>query len=183
MNGNDMPAPQQIPDLTSATGEPGVTDEDRNRYGVLLDHAAERGLLSPGDYRLRLAQLAEATSMEELQRIVTELPAFAGGTSPGAVASTTSGPLVVPGGLPGRSPGPPAVPGTPTPELDAALWASLTPASSRKSTRNPWIILAVVVTILMVAMVGLALVAAHVVHTQPGHATGIGGAGLSLLRP
>jgi len=183
MNGNEMPAPQPIPDLTLATPESGVTDEDRNRYGVLLDHAAERGLLSPADYRLRLAELAEATSMEELQRIVTELPAFDGSSSRGSASVTSPGSLAVFSGLPGRSSGPPAAPGTPTPELDAALWASLTPASSRKAGGNPWIILAVVVVILLAAMVGLALVAAHVVHTQPGHATGMGRAGLSLPRP
>ena len=183
MNGNEMPAPQLIPDLTLAIPEPEVTDADRNRYGVLLDHAAERGLLSPTDYRLRLAGLAEATSMEELQRIVTELPAFAAGSSPGSVAVATPVPLIVPGGLPGRSPAQPIVPVSPTPELDAALWASLTPASSRKAKGNQWIILAVVVVILLVAMVGLALVATHLIRTQPGHATGMARLGFSLLRP
>ena len=183
MNGNETPAPQPIPDLTLATPEPGVTDEDRNRYGVLLDHAAERGLLSPADYRLRLAELAEATSMEELQRIVTELPAFDGSSSRGSASVTSPGSLAVFSGLPGRSSGPPAAPGTPAPELDAALWASLTPASPRKAGGNPWIILAVVVVILLAAMVGLALVATHVVHTQPGHAIGTGRAGLNPLHP
>jgi len=183
MNGNDMPAPQPIPDLTLASPEPGVTDEDRNRYGILLDHAAERGLLSSADYRLRLTQLAEATSIEELQRIVTELPAFGGVASPKAVPVASAGDLALAGGQPGRSLGPPVLTGTPAAELDAALWASLTPPNSRRSSGNPWTILAVVVVILLVAMVGLALVAAHLVHTQPGHATGMRTAVLSLLRP
>lgn len=182
-NGNEMPVPQPIPDLTLATPPPGVTDEDRNRFGVLLDHAAERGLLSPAAYQVRLAELADATSVEELQRIVTELPAFEGSASRVAAPATSPSPMAAPGGPSSRSPGPAAFPRTPTPKLDAALWASFTPASPRKSTGNPYIILAVVVVILLVAMVGLALVAAHVAHTQPGHATGMGTAGLSLLRP
>ena len=53
-----------------------MTDEDRNRFGILLDHASERGLLTPLEYEFRLSELAEATSMDELRRIVTELPAF-----------------------------------------------------------------------------------------------------------
>jgi len=183
MNGNEMPGPQPIPDLTSATPASGVTDEDRNRYGVLLDHAAERGLLSPSAYQSRLAELAEATSVEQLRRIVTELPVFEGGEHRAAAPTASPGPMVVPGGPPSPSRGTAALPGTPAPELDAALWASLTPASSRQGQGNPWIILAVVVLILLAAMVGLALVAAHVVHTQPGHATGTGVAGLSLLHP
>jgi len=183
MNGNEMPVPQPVPDLILATPAPGVTDEDRNRYGVLLDHAAERGLVSPSVYQFRLAELAEATTVEQLQRIVTELPAFEAGACRAAVPGAPSGPTAVPGGPPSRSPGPAALPGAPTPELDAALWASLTPASSRRPQGSPWIILAVVVGILLVAMVGLALVAAHVVHTQPGRATGMGVVGLSLLHP
>jgi hypothetical protein len=169
MNGNEMAAPQPVPDLTSGAPAPAVTDEDRNRYGVLLDGAAERGLLSAADYQVRLTELAEATSVEQLQRIVSELPAF-GGAAP------------VPAASPPASPGPVAVPGTPAPALDAALWASLTPATSRKGTGNPWMILAVVIVILLVAMVGLALVAARVAHTHTGGTAGTGAATLSSLR-
>jgi hypothetical protein len=183
MNGNEMPAPQPIPDLTLSTLAPDVNDEARNRYGVLLGHAAERGLLPSAAHQFRLAELAEATSVEELQRIVTELPAFEGGASWAAVPAASPGPMAVPGGPSRRSPGPATFPGTSTPDIDAVLWASLTPASSRKSKGNPFIILSVVLAILLVAMVGLALVAAHVVHAQPGHATGVGAAELSPLRP
>ena len=38
--------------------------------------AAERGLLSPTEYQARLGEVAEASSVDELRRIVTELPAF-----------------------------------------------------------------------------------------------------------
>jgi hypothetical protein len=53
-----------------------VTDEDRTRYGQLLDRAAERGLLGTYDYEIRLADLASASTIEEMNRIVTELPVF-----------------------------------------------------------------------------------------------------------
>ena len=159
MNGNEMAKPLPIPDLDPAPPASGVTDEDRNRFGVLLDHAAERGLLSPAEYQCRLAELAGAASVDELQRIVTELPAFGGVVASGQM----------PGPSPGPSPGPKlpgTAPGTPAPEIDAALWANLTPAVDRRRWGNPWVVLAVLVVVLAAALVGLALVAAHVAHTQ-----------------
>ncbi len=54
-----------------------VTDEERTRYGVLLDRAAERGLLDSAEYEVRLRQLAEATTTDQMVAIVAELPAFA----------------------------------------------------------------------------------------------------------
>jgi len=173
MNGNEMAAPQPVPDLTPGPYRSEVTDEDRNRFGVLLDHAAERGLLSPADYQVRLAELAEAGSIEELQRIVTELPAF--GTTPG-MSPTSPQPSPRPSAQPSAVPG-----GQPAPELDAALWASLTPATPRRGRGNPWLVLLVVVAILLVAMVGLALVASHIIHTHPPGAARAGAAWISSL--
>jgi hypothetical protein len=63
-----------------------VTDEERSRYGRLLDSAAERGLLDPAEYEIRLRELAEATSTARMVEIVTELPVFA------APAPTTTRP-------------------------------------------------------------------------------------------
>ncbi len=54
-----------------------MTDDDRNRFGALLDKAAQRGLLSAADYEVRLRDLAVATTTEEMMAIVTDLPAFA----------------------------------------------------------------------------------------------------------
>jgi hypothetical protein len=54
-----------------------VTDEDRQVYGRLLDSAFERGLLGPYDYEVRLREVSEATSIEQMREIVTQLPAFA----------------------------------------------------------------------------------------------------------
>jgi hypothetical protein len=178
MNGNEMAAPQPVPDLSVGTVPGGVSDEDRNRYGVLLDHAAERGLLSAPDYQVRLAELADATSIEQLQRIVTEFPAFGGAA---ATPARTAPPAAVPTATPGDPTRPVPVPGTPTPELDAALWASLTPASPRRPGGNPWLILTIVIVILVVALVSLALVAAHVAHSHTGGTAGVVVAGLSRL--
>ncbi len=61
---------------TETTSVATVTDEDRSRYGVLLDHAAERGLLDSSEYEVRLRQLAEATTTEQMVAIVAELPAL-----------------------------------------------------------------------------------------------------------
>jgi hypothetical protein len=75
-----------------------VSDEDRNRFGMLLDKAAERGLLSAADYEVRLRDLAVATSTEEMVAIVTDLPAFAPapvsgtpGTSPPSIGLARRG--------------------------------------------------------------------------------------------
>jgi hypothetical protein len=59
-----------------STGSEAITDEERNRYGLLLDRAAERGLLGPSEYEVRLRELAEATTTEQMMQIVTELPVF-----------------------------------------------------------------------------------------------------------
>ncbi len=71
------PGPAPSPD----TGEV-VTDEERTRYGLLLDSAAERGLLDPADYEIRLRELAEATTKAQMVEIVAELPAFTATATP-----------------------------------------------------------------------------------------------------
>ena len=180
-DGTDRSAPRPDPGVAPGVAGPGpaapvpdpgaVTDEERNRYGVLLDHAAERGLLPPAEYQVRLAELAEATSVEQLQRIVTELPAFA---APGAPAAPPGRPAHAAGASARSTPDPAG--------LDSALWANLTPAKSRRGSGNPWVILAVVIAVLLVAIVVLALVAGHVAHTH--HAAGRAATGvLSRLRP
>ena len=123
---------------TSAGQEPaGVTDEDRNNYGVLPDHAAERGLLSTHEYEVRLGELAAATSLDEMRRIVTELPAFT------AVAATPSG---------SRRPSP--VVG---PDPAAA-------AGHRRS--GPWVVLGMLVVVIVAAMIVLAIYAEHMIRSH-----------------
>jgi hypothetical protein len=147
-----QPVPQAVPELALATA---VSDDERNRYGVLLDHAAERGLLTPTEYRERLIQLAEAPSIEDLQRIVTELPTFNVSGEPASSSARRAGQA--------RS----SAPDTPDPDaLVAALWANLTPATSRRASGNQWIFLGLMVLILIIAMVVLAFVAADMAHTH-----------------
>jgi hypothetical protein len=117
----------------------GVSDEDRNRFGILLDHAEERGLLGPGEYQVRLRELAEATSIEEMTEIVSTLPAF------GAVATPAKRPDA-----------------TPYPSAFGTL------PTKRQQRNPPWLLLLVVVAVILVAMVALAVVAAHVVHSHAG---------------
>lgn len=149
-------APLPVPELSGATdGTPApVSDDDRNRYGALLDSAAERGLLSPAEYQVRLVALADAGSEDELRRIVTELPLFAGpapdGTPTAPVSPVADRPLLA---------GDPAA-------LDSALWANLTPSRTRRTSSNPWAALAVVVVVLLVAIVALALVGSHLAHAH-----------------
>ena len=166
-------SPVPVPSVEPVGALPGVTDEDRNRYGVLLDHAAERGLLSPAEYQARLVELADATSVDQLQRIVTELPAF--GSAGPAPAVTVTAPRPVGGG--------PSPRGRVSGDVDAALWASRTPSVARRSRGNPWVVLLVVVAVLVVALVALALVAVHYSHTHPAGLAPAAGTVFSRLRP
>ena len=160
-NGHETAAPRRVPEADVSSQAPAVTDEDRNRYGALLDAAAERGLLSPTEYQARLGEVAEASSVAELQRIVTELPAFGAPTAAGAGGAAASS------GARGGTGGPAPAGGVPAaPDLDAILWAGRTRAVARKDRGNQWIVLAVVVAVLLVALVALGLVAAHLAHTH-----------------
>ena len=149
----------------------GVTDEVRNRYGVLLDHAAERGLLAPSEYQARLGELADATSEDQLRRIVTELPAFAVPTVTGAVGRSSRST----GTVTAQAVADPAA-------LDSALWSNLTPPRPGRTSGNPWVMLLLLVAVLLVAIVALALVAGHVAHTHHTGAAPVAGV-LSRLRP
>jgi hypothetical protein len=119
-----------------------VTDEDRNRFGTLLDHAAERGLLDPREYELRLGELASATSIDQMREIVTELPIL---STPPALAAARGK----------RGLGRTALTGPVT-----AGPSGVTPRSS------PWLILVVVVVLVVAALVFVAVYATHVVHSR-----------------
>jgi hypothetical protein len=157
-NGHDAVSPRPVPEAGFGGGPPAVTDDERNRYGALLDAAAERGLLSPTEYQARLGEVAEAPSVAELQRIVTELPAFG---IPTAAAAGRGAGVASSGGATASTAGGPSAP-----DLDAILWAGRTQAVARRDRGNQWIVLAVVVGVLLVALVALGLVAAHLTHTH-----------------
>ena len=123
-----------------AAPAPPVGDDDRHRFGLLLDHAAERGLLGARDYEVRLAELAAADSLEEMRRIVTDLPVFtAMPATPGRASSRRSAPV---GGAAG-------------PTLGA----------DRHRT-GPWVMVGMVVAVMVAALIVLSIVAGHLVRTH-----------------
>lgn len=122
-----------------------VTDDDRQRFGVLLDRALERGLLDPVEYQRRLGALAVATTVEELRDLVTELPAFRSGRAAGAPPKRSR-----PGGL-------------------AALGRPRYGATAT-ARRSPWPVLVVVLVVVAVLVVVLAVAASHLARTHRGSA-------------
>ncbi len=138
-----------------------VTDEDRNRFGALLDKAAERGLLGAADYQVRLRELAEAATTEEMVAIVTDLPAF---RAHSATASRTGSGSA--GTTAGRSTG------------DG--WPSGSEGQRRRGGASPWLILAVLVVLAVVSLVVLTLIVGHE-HRTPSGASDVGAA-VSALR-
>lgn len=118
-----------------------MDDDDRNVYGVLLDRAAERGLLSQSDYEVRLGELAAATSVEQMRRIVTDLPAFgAPPPAPSAHRSKRATPTVAP---------------------DMAL---VTVGGRRRS--SPWVLLAILVVVVLASLAFFSIYAEHLVHNH-----------------
>ena len=138
LNGGGPAAEKGAPPL--AQGSTTVSDEDRTAYGVLLDRAAERGLLSQYDYQVRLGDLAAATSIDQMQQIVTELPVFEAQASPTAPRRSRS----------------------------ATGVAAPAGAALRGSRTSPWLLLAIVVALAVVSLVFLAVYARHVGHSQGG---------------
>ncbi len=142
-------------------GSPGdqtnpVTDHDRTVYGDLLDRAAERGLLGEGEYQIRLGELAEATSIDQMQRIVTELPAFTPVSATSARRSSR--------------------------ETKAAKASQPGTVSGRRA--KPWVLLGIVVIVAVVSLVWLSIYAGHLAHSHnPGAvSTSVAAEPLSALR-
>ena len=95
--------------------------------------------------------------MDELRRIVTELPAFEAPTvvkrGKGAKKQTSSQGMTTDLPVPARL-------------GEGDLWAVQTPTAGRRKGANPWAILAVVVAVLLVALVMLGLVVSRVSHNR-----------------
>ena len=117
-----------------------VTDEDRTRYGVLLDRAAERGLLAPYDYEIRLGDLASATTVDQMNRIVTELPVFTAQATPPRKARRAIAAV----------------------DPDRPLGA---PTGGRRGA-NPWLMMVILVIIVAISLVLLAVLARHMVRSH-----------------
>ncbi len=151
------------PSCEAATSPAPVTIEDRNRYGLLLDKAAERGLLTAADYEARLRDLGEATSTEEMLAIVTDLPAFAR-------------PMASSAGRRGSRP--------PTPPGAHPLAGSPAPATgvTRSQRRRPWVMLVVLVVVVVLTLVVLGLSVGHL-HRSPPTGDPRSSARVSAQRP
>ncbi len=123
-----------------------VTDDERNRFGTLLDHAAERGLLSVAEYEFRLGELAVATSFDRMREIVTDLPVFT------PLAATTA----------------------PRSRRSGSGAAGSTPGGRRRS--NPWVVLGMLVVVIVALLVFFLIYAEHLVHGHdPGLVSGMAG--------
>ncbi len=61
-----------MPDAVSDSGNP--TDEDRDRYLRLLDNARDRGLLDVEEHARKVVAIGSASSLDELNEIVWQLP-------------------------------------------------------------------------------------------------------------
>ncbi len=167
----ELPVVDDVAGVMAAfAGDTGVVgDDERARYGVLLDRAAERGLLTPQEYGFRLGELASATTVDRMRELVTELPMLVSPVAkPARRLRSAKAPAaaVPPAGL-ASSTGP-AVP--------------TRPADGRS---NQWLMLAVVVVVLVLALLFFSIYAEHVAHShQSGLAptTGVVVRTLSVLR-
>ena len=160
--GGPSPVPEALPNrqVGSTAGPEAISDDERVRYLTLLDKALERQLLDPYDYQLRIQELSAATSRDEMQRIVTELPAFihpnarAGLPVGGRGAGARSGSFTGASSGMGRS----------GPGVGGLGAAGGKPARSRRS--RPWALLVAVVMVILVAFAVLAVFVEHEVHSR-----------------
>jgi hypothetical protein len=155
-NSSSPTAPIVVPTL--------VTDDDRHRFGLLLDRAAERGLLSTHEYELRLGDLAAADTLDEMARIVSELPVFAGLGRPIPQAKIPSA----------KRSSRVRSPAEPTPVVGAPM------AASPPRHANRWVMLVVVVLVVVAALVFLAAYARHMADTR---SNGVAAPALVLITP
>ena len=171
--GGPAPVPEALPNVQvgSTPGPGAISDDERVRYLTLLDKALERQLLDPYDYQMRIQELSAATSLDEMQRIVTELPAFihpnaragspVGGRGAGARSRSFTGSL---SGM-GRSG--PGVGGLGSAgELGGLGLGTAGGKAARSSRSRPWALLVAVVIVILVAFAVLALFVEHEVHSR-----------------
>jgi hypothetical protein len=136
----DVP-PDAPPSTVAADGDV-VSDDDRTRYGLLLDRAAERGLLSAYDYQVKLGELADATSIDQMNMIVSDFPAL---TVPPSPTRSTK---------PNRS----------TAAVASGVALAAGPDGRRRS--SPWVLLGVLVFVVLASIAFFYVYAEHLVHSR-----------------
>ncbi len=174
--GGPSPVPEALPNgqVGPAPGPGAISDDERVRYLTLLDKALDRQLLDPYDYQLRVQELSAATSLDEMQRIVTELPAFihpnaragspVGGRGAGARSRSLTGAssgmgrsgLAVGGLGAAREPG----------GLGGVGLGTAGGIATRSRRSRPWALLVAVVMVILVAFAVLAVFVEHEVHSR-----------------
>jgi hypothetical protein len=142
---------------------PPVTDEDRQVYGRLLDSAHERGLLGPYDYEVRLRELSDATSIEEMKAIVTEMPIFV--QPPAVGTSRRTGSLLSSSRASSRARSRPEMTAEGTP---GSLGLSGTSRGRGRSGSNPWARMVVLLAVVVVLLVALSIFAQHAIKSHSG---------------
>lgn len=111
----------------------------------------ESGLLGAYDYETRLSDLADASTIDEMKKIVTELPMFSA-SAPTAKPRKSS--------LFSTSPGSPRSQTTPGSEY------SRIPGVATKGRSNPWTKLIILLVVVVVMFVALSIYAEHLVHNR-----------------
>lgn len=138
--------------------QPPVTDDDRQLYGRLLDSAMERGLLGAYDYEIRLHDLAEASTIDEMKKIVTELPMFSAPT-PSAKPRKSSHLSI--------SPSPPGSSSTP-----GSAYSRI-PGVATKGRSNPWTKLIILLVVVVIMFAALSIYADHLAHNRQNSSSAV----------
>ena len=177
-----MCLPNSDPRTDNAPVEDGE-DMDRERYLRLSLSAYERGLLDSTEYVRRCAAIEEATSVDELNRIVQQLPILDGVVGGGSAVSmspevtgndgTYAAGLIANAGGMGMDIGQEALPPiNPTSMLDPVDLARLQQTRTSTTTRggdHRWLALLVIVVLFVVLIIfGTALLT----RIHPAHPTG-----------
>jgi hypothetical protein len=134
--------------VVNGGGGPGVErleepdDDDRQRYGRLLDSARMRGLIDDEEYSRRLTELGEASTEAEMREMVARLPAMRAGAGADATAPASG--------------------------LDPVDLARLMKRSGRDQGQNRRWAALVAIALMFLVLIVLGIVLAMSVHSRSG---------------
>jgi hypothetical protein len=118
----------------------------------------ERGLLGTYDYEIRLHDLAEASTIDEMKKIVTELPMFSAPTP--SAKPRKSSPL-------STSPSPPGSSSTP-----GSAYSRI-PGVATKGRSNPWTKLIILLVVVVIMFAALSIYADHLAHNRQNSSSAV----------